>query len=370
MSNLQRDLKAIVGVDKIESRLKALEERASIESQRGLAYQNSLGNMVSAATTAASGTTASDTALGSSLSALTDAATSAAEDALENKAKGGGGKKNELDQQGVVNAAIDGVLDIDNFLDGVMDGLNVGDYLLGLSGGAVNGVPTTVRLDKLDANKIVPSGDTSAAGKWTSGVKWTGAFAVSSSAPTAVEAARAASTSKYIIQSFTANPTGSPFPPVSPDRYTVTYLYVTDGLTYTGTVTATSCTVDAEESCPAYWSDSDVPTADLTVYRLQSGAFWVSTPDGRAALGMPIADSEYGPTQLLIVKGSGTPKYVKIIPTSSGGVVVGEVTGPTGTDLAFKTDKRVVVTDANARVLAMPMGSDAANYVNLDISNI
>ena len=123
MSRYGDDLRKIVGIDEIKRRLKELEDRAEIPAKRGLAYQGADG-AVQAATGAAgssgNGLQAPATALGSNAGVSAASATSAAAAALQGAAQalnpsGAGGGS------GITNGALDGVYDLKELIDDLVD---------------------------------------------------------------------------------------------------------------------------------------------------------------------------------------------------------------------------------------------------------
>lgn len=167
MSSYAAALRKIVGIQKLEDRLRTLEDKAAIPGNRGIAYQTSQG-AVAAASGALGGALAAiqtpDSALGG-VNAATKAATEEAAKELEKLFGNGGGDTAIVNQAGKVASDIAakaaatviselaGMFDIANVVDGIKGpGLNTDLALNGFTGfdGGTNR-PVQFRLDNLFA---------------------------------------------------------------------------------------------------------------------------------------------------------------------------------------------------------------------------
>ncbi len=138
MSDFTDNIKRIVGIEKLENRLKALEDKAPIPGNRGIAY-GTLGG----GTTAASGSSANDTST-SGVTGLVDSAIQAANDAIAAAESGvnqaisdaaGDATEGGSFDNGFPKGSLDGVFDAVDFFDHPSAGSLAGDAINSLLSG-------------------------------------------------------------------------------------------------------------------------------------------------------------------------------------------------------------------------------------------
>ncbi len=259
MSKYAEDLRTIVGVNEIKKRLEELEEKAAINSSRGVGFQSgSDGSTQSASGPGGSGgIQAPSSAYGSGTAAISSAATDAAIAALE-------GMSNANGSQGMSHEADDGLYDlgdiIDNFADSELQGggdslASFNPNLSGIDGwtDCEDETDGTIRFDSyippLNWSDVNSPGELDG---WVLGTRW----AVSGSPSGTIHG----STADTAGENAAIDLNGSP--PVPGD---VPYVYVnTDGVgagsvahftrTLNGPFTlpniAVSCTAGVDSECP------------------------------------------------------------------------------------------------------------------------
>lgn len=408
MSKYAEDLKVIVGLDKLEARVKQIEEKAALTGSRGVAFQDGDGNIVAAAATGAAAKISTNGLLGAGYSAISGARgaiSDAAEQADKDKSKTGGGAGQVADAGstagnivGNAGAAIigerDGFFDIGDLLNDNGSGgpaIGTDEIIKGISGIFSEKLnPLEIREDglRLPGENLFSENDDLNIPDFYQGIRWvlynedgSSSFTPSMRAAIASDFARrfqrgsgydAGDRYSYVgnISVNQSSPSvswqgeqvlsaGVPVPSLGP---------------FTTSTPGEFCTPGIDDDCPMTYTGSngwlDGPTAKL--YKGPNGTLSPHPRDILAVQQFPLQyNNEYGRSTILgtYFKG-GEQKYFKRVPTNGGGFMYGEVSGLAGADIKYKDEAYVHIFDDLGRQKLVVKGSEAKNYVDINLSNI